>query len=191
MHRVCRVGSLNRFDPAKKRVERMGLARERRWGGERDRRHGKRWEANTLVPAFSTTKGMSTPAMAVTHSRGLFELDRPVALYWPDFARHEETGVAARQPLAHQAGLAVVETNEPEAGVTAGFDEVLRLDSAFTMAFMKPFPILSLGTPARAYVHTAWAAHSASPTFVQIGSRRSRRGSAALPMWRAGRLARC
>ena len=107
-----------------------------------------------MVPAFSTTKGMSTPAMAVTHSRGLFELDRPVALYWPDFARHEEAGVAVRQPLAHQAGLAVVETNEPEAGVTAGFDEVLRLDSAFTMAFMKPFPILSLGTSARAYVHT-------------------------------------
>ena len=37
--------------------------------------------------------------------------------------------------------------DELEAVVPAGPDVIFRLDSAFTMGFMKPFPILPLGRP--------------------------------------------
>ena len=79
------------------------------WGGWRDQDRGRRWDAETLVPVFSTTKGMSAAAMAVAHSRGLFQLDEPVASYWPEFAQHGKEGVTVRQLLAHEAGLAVID----------------------------------------------------------------------------------
>jgi CubicO group peptidase (beta-lactamase class C family) len=80
------------------------------WGGHRDRRRSRPWERDTLVTVFSTTKGMAALAMAVAHSRGLFDLDRPVADYWPEFAAAGKEAVTVRQLLAHQAGLAVIDT---------------------------------------------------------------------------------
>ena len=44
--------------------------------------------------------------------------------------------------------------DELEREVPATFDSVFRLDSAFTMGFMKPFPILPFGRSHRAYGHT-------------------------------------
>lgn len=79
------------------------------WGGHRDRRRRNRWQSDTLVPVFSTTKGMSGAAMAVAHSRGMFELDHPVAAYWPEFEQGGKADVTVRQLLAHEAGLAVID----------------------------------------------------------------------------------
>lgn len=79
------------------------------WGGWRDRQRSRRWESDTLVPVFSTTKGMSAAAMAVAHSRGLFQLEEPVASYWPEFAQRNKESVTVRQLLAHEAGLAVID----------------------------------------------------------------------------------
>ena len=79
------------------------------WGGVRDRKSGADWEADTLVLVFSTTKGLSAMAMAVAHSRGLFDLDQRVAVYWPEFAQAGKAGVTVRQLLAHQAGLCAVD----------------------------------------------------------------------------------
>lgn len=79
------------------------------WGGWRDRRGGSRWASDTVVPVFSTTKGMSAAAMAVAHSRGMFDLEEPVASYWPEFAQHDKGHVTVRQLLAHEAGLAVID----------------------------------------------------------------------------------
>lgn len=80
------------------------------WGGHRDKRRTKTWVRDTLVTVFSTTKGMTAAAMALAHSRGLFDLDEPVATYWPDFAAAGKAGVTVRQLLAHEAGLAVIDT---------------------------------------------------------------------------------
>jgi len=79
------------------------------WGGWRDSQHRRRWESDTLVPVFSTTKGMCAAAMAVAHSRGLFQLDETVASYWPEFAQRGKERVTVRQLLAHEAGLAVID----------------------------------------------------------------------------------
>jgi CubicO group peptidase (beta-lactamase class C family) len=54
------------------------------WGGHRS--SGNPWEEETLGLTFSVTKGMAAAAMVVAHSRGLFDLDAPVAEYWPEFA---------------------------------------------------------------------------------------------------------
>jgi CubicO group peptidase (beta-lactamase class C family) len=75
------------------------------WGGVRDATSGEPWQRDTMVLVFSTTKGMAASAMAVAHSRGLFQLDDPVAKHWPEFAQNGKAEVTIRQLLSHQAGL--------------------------------------------------------------------------------------
>src|SRR4051794_41354297 len=48
---------------------------------------------------------MSGIAVALAHSRGLFDYDEAVATYWPEFAQNGKGSITVRQLLAHQAGL--------------------------------------------------------------------------------------
>jgi CubicO group peptidase (beta-lactamase class C family) len=95
------------------------------FGGLRDHRTGAPWEEDTMVVVFSTTKGMSAIALAVAHSRGLFDYDERVATYWPEFAAHGKDRVTVRQLIAHQAGLPVVDVPF-DAGNLADLDFVAR-----------------------------------------------------------------
>lgn len=79
------------------------------WGGYQCHESKKPWTDQTMSVAFSVTKGMAAAAMAVAHSQGLFDLDHPVAEYWPEFARHGKDQITVRQLLAHQGGLITVE----------------------------------------------------------------------------------
>ncbi len=79
------------------------------WGGMRDPEADAPWLEDTLVLVFSTTKGMSSLALAVAHSRGLFEYDEKVATYWPEFAAGGKEDVTVRQLLAHQAGVCAID----------------------------------------------------------------------------------
>lgn len=79
------------------------------WGGYRDGLEKTPWERDTILLVFSAGKGMASVAMAVAHSRGLFDLDERVAAYWPEFARNRKEHVTVRQLLAHQAGLAILD----------------------------------------------------------------------------------
>ena len=79
------------------------------WGGLRDRRHRLPWAEHTLVPVFSTTKGLATMALAVAHSRGRLEFDERVATYWPEFAQAGKESITVRQLLSHRSGLAALD----------------------------------------------------------------------------------
>jgi len=58
-----------------------------------------------MVIVFSATKGISGLAMALAHSRGLFDYDERISRYWPEFAQQGKDKITVRQLLAHQAGL--------------------------------------------------------------------------------------
>jgi len=75
------------------------------WGGIRDKATGEPWEEDTMVCVFSTTKGVAGLAMALAHSRGLFDYEERVCAYWPEFAQAGKERVTVRQLLSHQAGL--------------------------------------------------------------------------------------
>jgi CubicO group peptidase (beta-lactamase class C family) len=79
------------------------------WGGYRDGRTRAPWEKDTLVTVFSSTKGVSSLAVAVAHARGLVDYDATVATYWPEFARNGKAGITVRQLLSHQGGLAAID----------------------------------------------------------------------------------
>ncbi|MGW2258286.1 serine hydrolase domain-containing protein [Streptomyces sp. NPDC001780] len=175
------------------------------WGGYRDGRTRLPWEAETMVPVFSTSKGVAAVALAVLHARGLLDHDERVAAYWPEFAAAGKGGVTIRQLLAHQAGLAVIDrslglgdltgsgtlatalaeqrpawepgqvrsiaklygevaTGGTALGLTATtmealrgaappptnglFDEVLRVETRFSLGYVKPFPAFRFGSGA-------------------------------------------
>ena len=75
------------------------------WAGVRNEFTGEPWEEDTMVIVYSTTKGLAGLAMALAHSRGLFDYDDFVCKYWPEFAQQGKHKITIRQLLAHQAGL--------------------------------------------------------------------------------------
>ena len=75
------------------------------WGGIRNKATGEPWEEDTMALVHSTTKGMAGLAMALAHSRGLFDYDERVSTYWPEFAQQGKGRITVRQLLSHQAGL--------------------------------------------------------------------------------------
>ncbi len=80
------------------------------WGGQRDTAQGLPWKRDTIVPVFSTSKGVSALVMASLVSRGLLDYDATVASYWPEFADQGKHDITVRQLFAHEAGLAVLDT---------------------------------------------------------------------------------
>ena len=102
------------------------------WGGIRDASTGERWEEDTMVLVYSTTKGLAGLAMALAHSRRLYEYDEPVSTYWPEFAQQGKERITVRQLLAHQAGLFELD-ERLDAGIVADPDRL-----AILLARQKP-----------------------------------------------------
>lgn len=73
------------------------------WTGERDA--GVAWTADTLVMAFSTTKGVTSTLLHQCVDRGLLDYDDRVAEHWPEFAVNGKDAITVRQVLCHRAGL--------------------------------------------------------------------------------------
>ncbi len=102
------------------------------WAGHRDRKRELPWERDTIVPCFSSTKGMSALAIAVAVSAGLLDYDKRVADYWPEFAAQGKQDVTVRELIDHQAGLSGLD-------VKLRLDELTDLDAlAKTIAAQKP-----------------------------------------------------
>lgn len=74
------------------------------WTGSRDE-VGTEWTADTLVVAFSTTKGVAATMLHQCVDRGLLDYDDRVAEHWPEFAVNGKAEITVRQVLCHEAGL--------------------------------------------------------------------------------------
>jgi len=75
------------------------------WGGWANREQTRPWVEDTIVPVYSTSKGISALVMALLADRGALDYDAPVAALWPAFGVHGKDRVTIRQTLAHQAGV--------------------------------------------------------------------------------------
>jgi len=79
------------------------------WGGYRDALTKSKWEEDTKVIVFSTTKGLAAMCLAMANSNGWLDYDEKVATYWPEFAQNGKENITVRQLLAHEAGLCLVD----------------------------------------------------------------------------------
>ena len=78
-------------------------------GGWRNRDHTEPYSSDSLQVVFSTTKGITSIAVAMCVERGLLNYDEKVATYWPEFAARGKQDVTVAQLLSHRAGLYTVE----------------------------------------------------------------------------------
>lgn len=74
-------------------------------GGWFDEAQSRPYDADTLQLVFSTTKGITSIAVAMCVQRGLLAYDQPVSRYWPEFAAHDKGAATVAQLLSHQCGL--------------------------------------------------------------------------------------
>ncbi|HEY7308714.1 MAG TPA: serine hydrolase domain-containing protein [Gemmataceae bacterium] len=78
------------------------------WGGLAERRTHRPWEKDTIGLVWSSTKGATALCAHMLVSRGLLDLDRPVAAYWPEFGQAGKESITVRMLLDHQAGLPAI-----------------------------------------------------------------------------------
>lgn len=74
-------------------------------GGWADRKRETPWTDNTLVPVYSTTKGIAALVLAHLVERLPAGYDTAVADVWPEFSVNGKGDVTIGQVASHQAGL--------------------------------------------------------------------------------------
>ncbi len=75
------------------------------WGGWADRGQTRPWMRETIVPVYSTTKGVSALVLAWLVDQGKLDYEARTAAVWPEFGAHGKDRVTVAQTLAHQAGV--------------------------------------------------------------------------------------
>ncbi|MFB6441969.1 serine hydrolase domain-containing protein [Streptomyces sp. NPDC056411] len=89
------------------------------WGGIADRRTGRPWQRDTVVPVMSCAKAVLTVCAHLLVQQGTLDLDAPLADHWPEFARHGKERITTRMVLAHTAGIPLAEQQLTFEEVTA------------------------------------------------------------------------
>jgi CubicO group peptidase (beta-lactamase class C family) len=79
------------------------------WAGWTGKTREVIWTGDTVAPVFSVTKGIAAICVLSLASRGLLDLDTPLAQYWPAFGTHGKNLVTVREALGHRAGVPVID----------------------------------------------------------------------------------
>ena len=85
------------------------------WGGWRDRARREPWQRDTLVCAFSATKGVAALCALQAVAADVLDLDAPLRTRWPALDGAGRETITLRHALAHRAGM-------------IGFDPATRLE---------------------------------------------------------------
>src|SRR2546423_8117498 len=75
------------------------------WGGLADRPGSAPWRRDTLQLIFSGSKGLVAICILMLIDKGMLELERPIAEYWPEFAAAGKEHVTVLQAVTHSASL--------------------------------------------------------------------------------------
>ena len=84
------------------------------WGGSANPISHQPWAEDTLCMGWSSTKGATALCAHMLISRGLLDLEAPVARYWPEFAQAGKENIPVKMLLNHQAGLAALREPMPD-----------------------------------------------------------------------------
>ena len=106
-------------------------------GGYADRQKTLPYGANTLVPVYSTTKGVAALILGLAVENLPEQYNTPVVDVWPEFAAHGKDKTTIAQIASHQAGLS---------GFIDAFDPALWLDPPALAALLaQTKPLWPLG----------------------------------------------
>ncbi|KAI9334370.1 beta-lactamase/transpeptidase-like protein [Zopfochytrium polystomum] len=93
------------------------------YGGYRDYTFTTPYDSQAIQQVFSSSKAVTSIAIAYMHDRGHLDIHAPVARYWPEFAQGGKENVTISDLLMHRGGLAML---DPDRAPT--LEEVLDLD---------------------------------------------------------------
>lgn len=83
------------------------------YGGWADADRTSPWRPDTLVNVYSAGKGVIAMLALILIERGLLDLDRPVAAWWPEFAANDKGSLSLRGLMSHRAGLPALRQRLP------------------------------------------------------------------------------
>jgi CubicO group peptidase (beta-lactamase class C family) len=95
------------------------------WGGWADAAQTRPWREDTIVCMMSVGKGMAALCVWMLVERGLIDIDKPVAHYWPGFAQAGKGSITVATMLAGKAGLLYAD----HAPAGAGNDWAVMIDA--------------------------------------------------------------
>jgi len=75
------------------------------WGGYADANQTKPWEKDTITGVWSSTKVVTCLAAHMLVDRGLLDMDKKVATYWPEFGANGKENVKVSHLLSHSSGV--------------------------------------------------------------------------------------
>lgn len=107
------------------------------------------WQADTLVPVLSCTKGIVAIAFHRLAAAGLIDVNAPVAAFWPEYAQNGKGDVLVRHLLTHSAGQPILGSDLGAGGVW-DWDPVV---SAFAAARLQWEPGAALGYHTLSFGH--------------------------------------
>src|SRR5438874_3210532 len=79
------------------------------YAGFRDTGREKLWIADTVLLAWSATKGIGSACVLHALQQRKIELNRRVAEFWPEFGQADKDKITLGQLLSHQAGLCALD----------------------------------------------------------------------------------
>src|SRR5947208_808098 len=80
-------------------------------GGFRDTRREQVWTEDTIVLAWSATKGIGSVCLMHTLQEDKIKIDRRVSEFWPAFSQAGKIDVTIAQLVSHSAGLCALDEN--------------------------------------------------------------------------------
>ncbi len=116
------------------------------WGGWARADLSQPWDAHSTVCMMSVAKGVTAIAFNMAVDRGLIDVDKPVAHYWPEFAQAGKQDILVRWILDHTAAIPVLTTDIMYPG---GFFDF----PAYIRALEVQEPLWEPGTRAAYHVH--------------------------------------
>lgn len=78
-------------------------------GGAFEAGSDRPYDRDTLQLVFSTTKGITSIAVAMCVQRGMLHYDEKVSTYWPEFGSNGKDDATVAQLLSHQCGLITID----------------------------------------------------------------------------------
>jgi CubicO group peptidase (beta-lactamase class C family) len=75
------------------------------WGGWQDADGERPWQQDTLASVFSGSKGLTATCLHLLAERGLIDLHKPVAAYWPEFGQAGKSAITVAMVMAHRSGV--------------------------------------------------------------------------------------
>ena len=116
------------------------------WGGWARADQSEEWGEHTMVCMMSVAKGVTGIAFNMCVDKGLVDIDKPIADYWPEFAQNGKEAITPRMVLDHTAAIPVLTTDVMQPGGFFDYDGYIR-------ALEVQKPLWEPGTRAAYHVH--------------------------------------